>query len=168
MSDVFSLSDLDAADTADMVVYNFGQPTTWVWTFAGPGHPKTIKQADRISRQSMVDENAVRQSQINGKKWKAPEVDLEQRRANNVNFIVERIVGWSPVERAPGEPFPFTEENARLVLADRRKDVFSQALDFLNGESSFMKRSAPTSKPTPSEPSSSMRSSKATAAAASD
>ncbi len=141
-TEAFDISDLDAADTADMVVMAFGKPTSWIWTFSGPAHPKTVKQSDRLTMERIATEKMERQAQVNSKKYKVPEETVEERRANNVNFIVERLVGWSAVNMN-GEPFPFSEANARAVLADRRKiDAFQQALDFLNAETSFMKRSA--------------------------
>lgn len=154
--EVFDLSDLDAADTADMVVMAFGRPTPWIWTFSGPGHAKTIAQSDRQARQALVEEKLLKQAQANGKKWKAEDVTVEERRAGNVTWIVERVVGWRLANGAPvtmgGNPFPFSEENARAVLADRRKvDVYSQALEFLGADNAFMKRSATTSAPSPSD-----------------
>lgn len=155
MDQAFDLSALDAADTADMTVMAFGQPTNWVWTFAGPGHPKTMAQSDRYARESMITEKLQDQARVNGRKWKAVEESLEDRRAKNINHIVERLVGWSPV-LMNGNDFPFSEANARAVLADRRKvDVYSQALEFLGDEKSFMRRSPKTSGPSPSEPSTS-------------
>ena len=46
--DSFDLTDFDSADTADMLVSHpvTGEPTAWVITFAGPGHPKTIDQLE--------------------------------------------------------------------------------------------------------------------------
>ena len=37
------LADIDAADESEMVVTNNGKLTTWVWTFAGPGHPNPME-----------------------------------------------------------------------------------------------------------------------------
>jgi hypothetical protein len=154
---VFTLDDLDAADAATMEVMAFGRPTGWTWTFAGPGHPKTIAQSDRYAREALVTEKLQAQAQVNGKKWKAPEESLDERRAKNINHIVERLIGWSPFKVSrDGPEFPFTEENARTVLADRRKvDIYTQALDFLREDLAFTKRSATASAPSPSEASAS-------------
>jgi hypothetical protein len=155
MDTTFDLSELDAADTAEMTVMAFGKPTSWVWTFAGPGHPKTIAQSDRYAREAIVTEKLQQQAQVNGKKWKAPEESLEERRARNINHIVERLIGWSPV-KMNGQDYPFSDVTARAILADRRKvDVYTQALDFLREENSFTKRSATGSEPSPSEASAS-------------
>lgn len=164
--EVFDLSALDAADTADLVIHAFGKPTPWIWTMSGPGHPKTEKQSDRQARETLFEEKRLKQAQGNGKKYKVEDVSVEERRANNVTWIVERIVGWRMEDGSPvvmnGKPFPFSEENARLVLADRRKvDCYSQALEFLNAENAFMPRSATTSAPSPSVNSTSTQSSRA-------
>lgn len=163
--EVFDLSSLDAVDTADLVIHAFGKPTPWIWTMSGPGHPQTIKQSDRQARESLAEEKRLKQAQGNGRKFKVEDITVEERRASNVNFIVERIVGWRMANGSPvvlnGKPFPFSEENARLVLADRRKiDCYSQALEFLNADNAFMPRSATTSETSPSGPSTSTQSSK--------
>lgn len=138
----FSMADLEAADTAEMTVEVNGRPTSWVWTFAGPGHPQAIAQSNRLSRERLHEDRLKEQAITNGKKWKAPEETVDQVRERNVNQIVERLLGWSPV-KIDGADYPFTPENAKSLLIDpRRIGLFTQAMEFLSDLGSFTKRSA--------------------------
>lgn len=47
----FDLSELDSVDEAQMTVMAGDKSTGWIWIFAGPGHPQTIAQRDRIARE---------------------------------------------------------------------------------------------------------------------
>ena len=143
---LFTLEDFEAADTAQMTVMAFGEATNWKWTFAGPGHPKTIAYNDRESRIRLQLEKAQEQTRVNNRKWKADDVTVDERRAKNVDWIVSRLVGWSDMKvSADGPDFPFNEENARRVLADQRKiDIYTQATEFLVSDTSFIKRSETT------------------------
>lgn len=138
----FSMDDFAAADVAEMTVEVNGRPTTWVWSFAGPGHEKAIAQANRLSRERLHEDRLKEQAVTNGRKWKADELTVDEVRERNVNQIVERIVGWSPV-RIDGKDFPFTPENAKALLSDpKRVGLFTQALSFLSDDQSFTTRSA--------------------------
>jgi hypothetical protein len=137
----FSDADFNAADEADMTVVMNGKATSWVWTFAGPGHPKTVEQSNRIARERLHRERLQEQARVNGKKWVAPEDTVEETRARNVQQIVERLVRWSPV-KINGEDYPFTAENATRLLSDPRKvGLYVQALEFLAADNSFTPRS---------------------------
>ena len=148
----FDLSDLDASDEAVMQVEANGKPTGWYWTFAGPGHPKSIEQGNRIAKERLRKEAAQEQAVVNGKKWKADENTVDEALARNVRIVTDRLLGWSPIQ-VGGRDYPFTIENANALLMDRRKgQLLLQALDFLGDESSFTQRSAKTSENTPGEP----------------
>lgn len=143
----FDLNDLNAADESVMTVAVSGKPTDWTWTFAGPGHPKAVEQANRLSRERLHDERQKEQARANGRKWKAPEETVDETRVRNVDFIVERLLGWSPVTMG-GKDHPFTPENARGLLLDPRKGaLLVQALEFLGDEASFTPRSEINSAP---------------------
>lgn len=138
----FSLDDFDAADTSTMTVMVNGAPTGWKWTFAGPGHPKSIEQSNRLAREELAEQRAIQQARANGKKWKASDETPDELRRENVANVVERLVGWSPV-KIDGKDFAFTPENATLLLADpKRVGLLTQALEFLADENSFTRRSA--------------------------
>lgn len=137
-----SFDDFGAADTSDMQVTVNGRPTDWVWTFAGPGHPKAIEQSNRISREKLHQDRQIEQQRLNGKKVKLPEETIDELRARNIDWIVGRLVKWSPVKIA-GEVYPFSEENARRLLADPKNiGLLTQSVEFVSDDASFTKRSA--------------------------
>lgn len=149
----FDISDLDAADESEMVVNAAGRATNWVWVFAGPGHPKTIEQSNRIGRERLHLERQQEQARVNGRKWKAQEESTDESLNRNVTLVLERLLGWHLVDKdgnatdvavtMNGEPFPFSAENAKKILTDRRKSaLLFQALDFLSDEAAFTRRSA--------------------------
>lgn len=148
----FDLSELDAVDESHMTVSANGRLTNWVWVFAGPGHPRTIEQSDRLGRERLNIERQQDQARVNGRKWKAPEETVEGTRARNVKLVAERLIGWHLVDKEGrkieaqvtmnGEPFPYSPENASTLLSDPRKSaLLLQALEFLNDEAAFTKRS---------------------------
>lgn len=138
----FSLDDFASADTATMTVTVNGRATDWDWTFAGPGHPKSVAQSDRLAREELKRQRSLQQARANGKKWTAPEETPDELRRENVANVVERLVGWSPV-KIDGKDFAFTPENATMLLADpKRVGLLTQALEFLADENSFTRRSA--------------------------
>lgn len=136
-----SLDAFNAADIATMTVMLHGKPTDWTWSFAGPGHEKTVAYAEKQARDRLAQDRLKEQAQVNGRKWKAPEEDVGEVRSRNVAFILARLVGWSPIVIG-GQDFPFSEENARTLLSDPGKPFFQQALDFLLADDSFTPRSA--------------------------
>jgi hypothetical protein len=82
------------------------------------------------------------QAAANSKKWKAPDLTPEEVMADNVNYVMERLIGWTTVTMN-GEDYPFSTENARAILSDRRKGaLLAQAVEFLLADDSFTKRSA--------------------------
>ncbi|MGN6538939.1 MAG: branched-chain amino acid ABC transporter [Mesorhizobium sp.] len=140
-ADSFDLSDLDTIDESKMTVVANGKLTNWVWTFAGPGHQKSIDQSERLSRERLHRETQQEQARVNGRKWKAPDESVDEIRERNVRLVVERLLGWSPVTMG-GQDYPFTADNAVKLLMDPRKpSLLVQALEFLGDEQAFAKRS---------------------------
>lgn len=138
----FGGDDFDAYDEARMIVRVGGKPTGWTWIFAGPGHPKTVAQSNRLGRERLAEDAAKEQARVNGKKWKAPDESVDEVRERNIKWVTERLIGWSPVKIA-GEMVEFSEDAARRLLSDPRKsDLLVQAIDFLSADMSFTKRSA--------------------------
>ena len=138
----FEFEDFDAANTATMSVIVAGRVTGWKWTFAGPGHAQTVAQANRSARERLQLEAEQSQARVNGRKWKAPEESVDEVRARNIDYVIERLVGWSPV-KIGGATYEFSAEAARKLLADPAKvGLLTQALEFLAADNSFTKRSA--------------------------
>jgi hypothetical protein len=136
----FNLGLLDSLDTADLEVCHpaTGQPTGWVITFAGPGHPQTVAFNERQLRKRMREEREKEQAKTNNRKWKGEDKSTEDVRAENLAALVDRIVGWTPVS-INGQDIPFSREMAMQLFGDPRKGwLFSQALDFLVADDSFM------------------------------
>lgn len=140
----FDLSDFKALDEGHLNIQLNGKLTGWIWTFAGPGHPRSVAYSDRMSRERLHRDRVKEQAQVNGKKWKAPDLNLDEVRAENVNFILERLLSWSAF-KLDKEVFPFSTENARNILTNPSfQTLFTQALEFLTDDNSFTKRSETT------------------------
>ncbi len=138
----FDLSELDSAEESEMEILANGRPTGWRWRLSGPSHPKGIAQSTRLSREALAKRRMQEQQQLNGKKVKVPEQTPDEVLADNVNFVMERLLGWSDITMN-GEPYPFNEENARKLLMDRKKGaLLQQAIEFILDDNSFMQRSA--------------------------
>lgn len=156
MNNAFDLADLDTVDEDVMEVQlKDGTPTGWKWTFAGPGHPKSIEQSNRLARERLRRERTQEQAVINGKKWKPDEETPDEALDRNVRIVTDRLLGWSDITM-DGKPFPFSAENATSILKDRRKAfLLLQALSFLGDDAAFSGRSAKNSEPSPGARSSS-------------
>lgn len=138
------ISVFDSEDEADMVVMHpaTGEPTTWIITFAGPGHPQAVAHAEKMSRERLREEREKEQARVNGRKWKAVDETLEESRQKNLSWIASRMLRWTPV-KINGIDYPFSAENAIKLLSDPRKGtLFQQCLDFVTADTSFIKGSA--------------------------
>lgn len=136
------LDDIDTLDEATMNVVLGGQPSGWLWTFAGPGHPKAIEQANRLARERLRRDGAIERARNNGKPWKEEIETPDQIRAKNIAFVVERLLGFTPA-KINGELVEFAPEAAAKILGDPRKGtVIQQVIEFLADEKSFSRRSA--------------------------
>lgn len=138
----FSLDAFEASDTGKMEVLDAaGNPTGWFWEFAGPGHPKTEALNNRFARERLHKAAQMEQAQVNGRKWKAEQEDPDELRAKNIRDLVERLIGWSPVQIG-GKDFPFAPESAVEFLSHpKRVGVLAQAMEFVASEKSFTPRS---------------------------
>lgn len=140
----FDLGDLDARDEAELAIKHpsTGEVTTWVWTFYGPGHPKTVELANRVSRDALRDLAAQKQARVNGKKWKEESQSIDQLRADNVDSVVARTKTFTPVKLG-GDTIEFSPDAAKQLLLDRKKGwLFTQVLEFLKEDESFIPPSA--------------------------
>lgn len=135
------LDDFDQINEAEMRVVKGGQTTDVVFIFAGPGHERGIAQTGRVNREQLQKRKLQEQAQINGKKWRAPEQDLDEVKEDNIKFVLERLIGWSGLT-VSGEPLPFNAENARNLLSSpNRAYMLQQAIEFIIDDNSFMPRS---------------------------
>ncbi len=144
MTVAFDIDVFDTADTAELTMVHpvTGTPTTWVWTLAGPGHPRTIEQSNRIARERLDQERQKEQARVNGKKWHEPRREPEEERRRNCAYFAERVVDWTPC-RINGEDYPFTTENCIAILADPRKPrIFNQLATYFAGDEAFTASSA--------------------------
>lgn len=146
-----SLSSDDEATMLVTVPLANGDTATWAWTMASPSHPKAIAQKNRISRESLKKSAEQEQSRVNGRKYKAEVETPEHVDSNNVDFIIERTIGWATKlsngddVTVGGEPYPYSEENARkLLLSPKMWKLRNQAVDFILDDNSFTKRSGRT------------------------
>lgn len=147
------LSGFMPEDTAKMEVMKPGgtEGTGWTITFAGPGHLKTVTFGATNARKNLRRQQQIEAAQVNGKKFKPEDREVDEVRRENVSFVVARIVDWTPVRLGPGEPIRFTDEAAsELLMRPTMAWAFAQMLEFLADERSFTKGSATTSEPSPS------------------
>ena len=147
MSDVVDLSSVLPIDTAvlDIVVPGTSKRTGWSITFAGPNHPKTVAQNERLARHNLEREQRIEMARVNGRKWKGDNKSVDEARRENVEWIVSRIVDWTPIKIAQFSPDPvaFSEKVAIELLAQPYMVAFfAQMVDFLQAEASFTPASA--------------------------
>lgn len=140
----FDLAATVSQDEAQCVIKHpaTDELTTWIWTFYGPGHPRTIEVANRASREALREAKAQQEARINGKKWKADDQSIDDMRAKNVDNIVARTASFTPVKMA-GQTIVFSPDAAKQLLLDRKMGwLFMQIIEFLREDENFMLRSA--------------------------
>jgi hypothetical protein len=142
--DAFDLGGLDAMDEATLNIKHpkTEEPTGWIWTFYGPGHPVTVALADQVGREQLRISREKEQARVNGKKWKADDESIDALRARNIDSIVKRTKTFTPI-RLDDKLIEFSADNARALLADPRKSwLFKQVTDYLREDESFIRPSA--------------------------
>jgi hypothetical protein len=140
----FDLSEVDARDEGELVIKHPKtlEPTGWTWTFYGPGHATTIELSNRVAGAALKKAAAKRQAQANGKKWKEDEESLDQIRVENVDNIVTRTKGFTPI-KLDGQLIEFSADAARRLLLDRKKGwLLEQITEYLRDEANFIQPSA--------------------------
>lgn len=145
--DVFDIAALETTETAVLEILHpgNGKPSGWKWTIAGPGHPVTVEQGNRLSRKVMQETRTREMAQVNGRKWKPEEKTPEEQREENARIWAERVLDWTPI-KIRGDDLPFSRENVVKVLLDPKLGtVYSQLLEFLRTEESFTQGSAQNS-----------------------
>lgn len=138
----FSLDDFRLADESDLNLRNSaGQPSGWIWTFAGPGHPKTVAADERQTKRALEIAEEQEKTRVNGRKWKGSGDTVEAVRDRNIAYIVERLLRWSDGMTVDGKPFPCTPDNARSILLNPGLGVYEQVNTYLTDEKAFTPRS---------------------------
>lgn len=140
----FDIGGLDAQDEASLEIKHpkTEAPTGWIWTFYGPAHPITIALANKVAAEQLVEARAKEQARVNGKKWKADDESYDALLAKSIDSMVRRTKGFTPI-KLDGELIEFSVENARKLLADRRKGwLVSQVREYLKEDESFIQPSA--------------------------
>lgn len=139
----FDIADFDAQDEISYTVKNpkNDEPTGWVWTFFGPGHPVTIELSNKLSRAVLQERRAKEAAMVNGKKWKPDDQTPDELRAEMVDSIVTRVKDFTPV-KINGEEISYSPDVARKVLLDPKKGwLFAQISGFLREDENFMRPS---------------------------
>jgi hypothetical protein len=145
-NEAVDITDFLPADSAILTIRNPGtnEPTQWKITIAGPSHPKTQAWADDMARRNLRKAAKLEAAQMNGRKLKPEERDIEDMRSENIQWIVSRIIDWTPI-KIGDTVYEFSENSAKDLLSQPNMGwAFGQILDFISEEASFTKRSAET------------------------
>ena len=140
-----NLDPFKSVDKAEMKVLSAaGEPTGWVWTIAGPGHPNTIALEDEILDKSLEEGRAKEAARVNGKKYKPPHKTSEDIRRENAEAAASRVLGWKPdTVTLSGETLKFSKESVVKALRDPDYggELTRQLTEFFKSEDSFSGRS---------------------------
>jgi hypothetical protein len=153
MSEPFDIDELKATETDELAIVHptSGAATTWIWTLAGPGHPRSIEAANAAARDTLRLQRQREQAMVNRRKWVEPERTPEEMRQENAKSFAVRVLGWTPA-RINGEDYPFSTENVvALLLNPAYGRIYLQLLEYFSSDESFTKRSATTSPNSQSE-----------------
>lgn len=119
-----------------------GKPTGWKIRLASPAHPQTVEWNEKSMRQNLHRQKLIEQAQVNGKKYIAEEKTPDEQRRENVDWVVARIIDWTPV-KLPWGTFSFSRKAAEdLLVRPEMNWALSQIMEALGEEKRFMKRSA--------------------------
>lgn len=142
--DLFDLATVMAQDEVQFYVLHpkTKKPTTWCWTFYGPGHPNTVAVANRVIREALDTQAAKEQARVNGRKWKEEAEEIEALRQKNVASIVARTKSFTPVKLGE-ETISFSPDAAQKLLLDRSMGwLLDQVTDWLSSIENFIQTSA--------------------------
>lgn len=142
----FELSEIESVDSAWINVNHpkTGLPTPWRMELAGPGHPATLAIQKEAHRDRLALDRRIENARVNGKKYKADEVDVEADRRQTAERLARRIIGWTPLT-VDGKAFEYSPANALVLMTEPRwSRVFEQLVEYLSGEAAFTKGSATT------------------------
>jgi hypothetical protein len=145
--EMFDIDELRTTATDEVAIVHpvSGQPTTWIWTLAGPGHPASIDVANTAARETLRLQRAREQALVNRKKWVEPERTPDDLRKENAESFARRVLGWTPV-KMNGADYSFSHQNVVGLLLDPSfGKIYLQLLEYFSADDSFTKRSVTTS-----------------------
>jgi hypothetical protein len=115
--------------------------TGWKVTLAGPAHEKTQAWVLENTRRNLRKQQQIEAAQVNGRKFKPEDRDVTDARRENVEWVVSRIVDWTPV-KIGAETFPFSDAVAVDLLSRPALGfAFNQIVEAIGDERSFTKAS---------------------------
>ena len=143
---VVDLSAFMPEDTALFEVLDPGgtKATGWVIEFAGPSHPKTVEWANKNAKEQLRREAQMEAARVNQRKYKPDEKEPDEVRRANVEWVVSRIVSWTPVRIPHLSPdtIEFSEKAASdLLMRPEMGWAYLQMVEFLADIRSFTKGS---------------------------
>lgn len=153
---VADLSDVMPQQTGilHIVVPGTNKRTGWQITFAGPGHPKTIAQNEELSRVNLDKQERIEMAQVNQRKWKGDGKQVDDVRRENVDWVLGRILSWTPVSisqfasapiELPEDASPEQIKQARALLSQPYMvPYFMQMTEYLGDQASFIAASVKT------------------------
>lgn len=102
------------------------------------GSPVTIKVHGRLSTRARNAERKLVEMRLEaaqaGKKRNQDDAERE-----NLELTLSMVSGWN-IPTLDGQPFPYSEENARKLLTDRRFTIVREQITaFINSDANFMK-----------------------------
>lgn len=135
------LSSQIPVETAELEILKAGgvESTGWKVTFAGPAHPQTVAWSNDAARKGLRRAQQIEQAQVNGRKFKSEDRDPAEVRRDNVAWVVARIVTWTPVN-VFGRDWE-AKDATELLIKPEMGWAFTQMVEFLGAETSFMPRS---------------------------
>jgi hypothetical protein len=142
----FDIGTLQTTVTADLPIVHpvTGNPTNWIWTLAGPSHPKTVEASNIAARDALNLQRQREQAIANRRKWVEPDKSPDQMRAENARSFALRVLDWTPV-KMNGAEYPYSNENViALLLNPAYGKIYNQLLDYFNSDESFMEPSETT------------------------
>lgn len=139
--------DLDAVTPQDEAIREIMtadglKGTGWFITLAGSAHPKTQAWATENARRNIRKQAQIEAATVNGRKYKPDDRSVEDARRENVEWIVTRIVDWTPV-KIGGQVYNFSDAVAIELLSRPKLNwVFNQIVEWVVDERVFTKASA--------------------------
>lgn len=139
MTEAIDLTGIIPQDQAVIEIKHAGtkKGTGWMITLAGPGHPKTQEWANENARKALRRQAQIEAAQANGKRYEPEERDPSDSRRENVEWVVSRIIDWTPI-KIGGETFEFSDKAAAELLSRPEMGwAFAQIVEALADVRSF-------------------------------